>query len=296
MVRELHERIRFYTRLSDSDLLSAVESNSRVERSSSLELVAALAELESRRLYLGLGYSSLYTYCLQHLRLSESEARTRMHAARAAWRFPMVLDMLSTGDLSLTTAAILAPWLTDENCLTLLEAARRKTKREVEALVADLGPPVEVDAEIYPVPGGYRIEVTIDPEAHGALRRLQELLRHSCPSGDPGTLVSTALKTLLRDVERRKLADVGRPRRHGAHVSHTRHVPAAVKRAVWTRDKAQCAFVGTEGRCRERSGLELHHVRPFSAGGLTTAENLQLRCRAHNVFEAELQVSAPSVD
>ena len=99
------------------------------------------------------------------------------------------------------------------------------------------------------------------------------------------------MKTLLRDVERRRLADVHRPRADGLQLSHTRHVPAAVKRAVWARDKAQCAFVGTEGRCRERAFLELHHVAPFSEGGPTTAENLQLRCRAHNVYETELRAA-----
>jgi 5-methylcytosine-specific restriction endonuclease McrA len=56
---------------------------------------------------------------------------------------------------------------------------------------------------------------------------------------------------------------------------------------VWKRDEAQCAFVGSAGRCPERSFLELHHLIPFAAGGATTVENLQLRCRAHNQYEAE---------
>jgi hypothetical protein len=143
------------------------------------------------------------------------------------------------------------------------------------------------DAVIYPVPGGYRIEVTIDPDAHTALRRLQELLRHSNPTGDPAQIVSAALKALLRDVERRKLAITHRPRADGARLSHTRHVPAAVCREVWARDQGQCAFVGTDGRCQERAFLELHHAVPFARGGETTIDNLQLRCRAHNQFEAE---------
>src|SRR5262245_7583230 len=114
-VRTLHERIRHYARLTDAELLSAVESNNRVNRAGTVELIASLAELDTRSLYLGLGYSSLYTYCHQHLRLSEHEAHTRMEAARAAWRFPMVLDMLSSGELTMTTAAILRRWLTDRS-------------------------------------------------------------------------------------------------------------------------------------------------------------------------------------
>jgi 5-methylcytosine-specific restriction endonuclease McrA len=66
-------------------------------------------------------------------------------------------------------------------------------------------------------------------------------------------------------------------------------VPAAVRRAVWQRDGATCAFVGSRGRCGEPAFLEFHHVIPYSEGGTTTTENLELRCRAHNVYEAELQ-------
>jgi 5-methylcytosine-specific restriction endonuclease McrA len=64
-------------------------------------------------------------------------------------------------------------------------------------------------------------------------------------------------------------------------------VAAAVKREVWARDGGQCAFVGTAGRCTERGFLEYHHVIPFADGGETNVSNLELRCRAHNGFEAE---------
>jgi len=56
---------------------------------------------------------------------------------------------------------------------------------------------------------------------------------------------------------------------------------------VWGRDGGRCAFHGTQGRCGETSWLEFHHVRPFAAGGEATCENIELRCRAHNVYEAD---------
>ena len=64
-------------------------------------------------------------------------------------------------------------------------------------------------------------------------------------------------------------------------------MPAAVRRAVWARDGGQCAFIGANGRCRETGFLEFHHVVPYASGGATSVENLQLRCRAHNAYEAE---------
>jgi hypothetical protein len=61
-----------------------------------------------------------------------------------------------------------------------------------------------------------------------------------------------------------------------------------VKREVWRRDEGRCAFIGTRGRCTERGFLEYHHVQPYAAGGSATAANIQLRCRAHNMYEASL--------
>jgi hypothetical protein len=37
----------------------------------------------------------------------------------------------------------------------------------------------------------------------------------------------------------------------------------------------------------ETGGLEFHHVVPFAKGGPSNPENLELRCRAHNAFEAK---------
>ena len=55
---------------------------------------------------------------------------------------------------------------------------------------------------------------------------------------------------------------------------------------MWQRDEGCCAFVGRAGRCRETAFLEFHHVVPYAAGGAATADNIQLRCRAHNQYEA----------
>jgi hypothetical protein len=58
---------------------------------------------------------------------------------------------------------------------------------------------------------------------------------------------------------------------------------------VSRRDGDRRAFVGKDGRrCEERGFLEFHHVIPYAMGGETTVENIQLRCQAHNGYEADL--------
>lgn len=146
-------------------------------------------------------------------------------------------------------------------------------------------------------PERFKIQFTISGETREKLRVTQDLLRHSLPSGDLEKLFDRALSALLADLEKRKLALVPHPRKHPKPARQgTRLIPAAVRRAVWSRDKGRCAFVGREGRCRERKLLELHHVKPFAVGGASTVENIQLRCRAHNAHEADLYSRLGPID
>jgi hypothetical protein len=77
------------TGVSDADLLSAVTRAAGDERAATVHLIALLAELDTRRLYLAEGCSSLFTYCTQILHLSEHAAYSRIEAARCARRFPV---------------------------------------------------------------------------------------------------------------------------------------------------------------------------------------------------------------
>lgn len=57
----------------------------------------------------------------------------------------------------------------------------------------------------------------------------------------------------------------------------TRVVPAAIKRALWSRDKA-CVFPG----CCNTRFVDAHHVQHWSAGGETSLDNLVLLCTRHH--------------
>jgi 5-methylcytosine-specific restriction endonuclease McrA len=127
-------------RLSDRELLRSVQEAAQAERQSSADLLALLGELDERRLYLGEGCSSLFTYCTQVLRLSEHAAYHRIEVSRLARQFPAVLEMVARGDITLTNAALLKPHLTPANHEVLLANARHKSKREVEYQIACLAP------------------------------------------------------------------------------------------------------------------------------------------------------------
>jgi hypothetical protein len=135
--------------LSDQDLLARLEGLAGKEREASVELVAHLAALDSRpALFAAQGYGSLFSYCTQALRLSEDAACNRIDAARACRRFPVILDLLASGSLNLTSVRLLGKHLTAENHQSVLTQATDKTRREIEALVAELAPQPDLPSTV----------------------------------------------------------------------------------------------------------------------------------------------------
>ena len=138
-------------------------------------------------------------------------------------------------------------------------------------------------------PARYRVTFTVGAETCEKLELAQDRLRHAIPSGDPAQIFARALDVLLEELVKRKYAATPRPRPSPGQGGRSRHIPAAVKRAVFIRDRGRCAFVGSHGRrCGERAFVEFRHLRPHAAGGEPTLDNIELRCRVHNAYGAEL--------
>jgi hypothetical protein len=246
---------------------------------------------------------------------------------------------------------MLNPHLTPENHQSVLARASGRSRREIEALVAELAPRPDVPCSVRKVPGvtppmplsatapaiemkpttamvsesrptlstpaalppaarrpivettspdRYRVQFTIGKESHDKLRRVQALLRREIPDGDPGAIFDRAIALLLQSVEKAKLGATSKPRMPPAIRPGTdsqvsggrlgsRHTASHIKRSAWAHDGGQCGFVSKDGRrCTERAFLEFHHIRPHALGGPTSVENISLRCRRHNQYEAEL--------
>jgi 5-methylcytosine-specific restriction endonuclease McrA len=123
---------------------------------------------------------------------------------------------------------------------------------------------------------------------HDKLRRAQELLGPHVDSGDLGSVLDRALDALLSRLEKTKFAATANPRPAPPREStDARYIPASVKREVWERDGGRCTFVSAEGRRCESRSPEFDHIVAIARGGMSSLENLRLRCRAHNQLEAE---------
>jgi hypothetical protein len=148
-------------------------------------------------------------------------------------------------------------------------------------------------ASVEPIaPGRYKVQFTASAELRDKLERLQALLQTPHSDASLAVVIEAAVSEKLERLEATRLA-CSRKRRGVVSERETRpksrHIPAAVRRAVWERDQRQCRFLDREGRrCTERRWLELHHLRPFGVGGDHAVENIRLMCRAHNRYLAEI--------
>lgn len=105
------------------------------------DLLAHLAEVDSRRLFVPAGYPTMFAYCVGKLGFSEDVAFKRIRSARVARKFPDALDAIADGKVHVAALVLLAPYLlspsiTREAGGGLLAAATHKTKRQVEELLA----------------------------------------------------------------------------------------------------------------------------------------------------------------
>ena len=350
--------------LAADELLRDLTALVARDRATTAELLAHLAELDSRKLYVPAGFPTMFAYCVGKLGFSEDVAFKRIRAARVARRYPAVLDVVADGSLHLAAIVMLSPHLLTPGVASgtaeeLLAAAKHKSKRQVEELLAARFPMPDMPTRVRPIvalahgalegqelgassdasapsadltatlvapgpvappdglnhaeflvplsaslpiagtpmvpaarstplsPQRYALQFTVSRETHERLRRVQDLLASATTPAEIPDVFERALRLLEQALEKRRFSATDHPRaaRRG---TDPRHVPAAVEREVWERDEGRCTFESDDGhRCEATRWIECDHILPVARGGRATAENLRLRCRAHNQYAAE---------
>jgi hypothetical protein len=160
-------------RLSNDSLIQHLDSLDARDRRTTAELLVCLGEVHARKLYLAAGYPSMVAWCAAERRYSMDIAFRRMRAARAARRFPSILEAVSDGRLHVTGVSMLAEYLTESNAAELLAAATNRTKAEIELLIAQRFPKTDVPT---------LIRALNVPEAS---ERSGDADWHQCQSGSP---------------------------------------------------------------------------------------------------------------
>ena len=139
-------------KLSDSELLEHTEKAVLVERGSTNLVLDHLREIQSRRLYARLGFSSMFEYCTQHLKYCNSGAQLRIDAMRLSLELPEIKESLEKGDLSLSVIGSFQKFVRHEN-----QRKKKYSKEEKQELLKQVESKSRVEAE--------KVFAEISPEA-----------------------------------------------------------------------------------------------------------------------------------
>ncbi len=110
------------------------------ERVAVAEFLVALSDFDRRRLWLDLGYASLFDYLHRELGLSKASTFLRARAVSLIQRFPRVLEALRDGRLCLSTMGVLSKVLDEENVDEVLPRFFLLSKREAKTVAAAIRP------------------------------------------------------------------------------------------------------------------------------------------------------------
>jgi hypothetical protein len=238
--------------VDDSKLLTDLAGLVGRDRQNTADLLAHLAEVDARELFLPAAFPSMHAYCTGALHLDGEVAFKRIRAARFARRFPQLFEAIADGRLHVTGVVMLGPHLTEQNVDEVVAAASHRSKADLEILIARLAPRPDLPPAITPLvssdgatgmlqldpdpvaqhpsaldpasapppparvkplsPERFALQMTIDQATREKLERARALMRHANPSGDLAVILDAALDALLAKIEKSKFGATSRPR------------------------------------------------------------------------------------
>lgn len=150
--------------LNDETLLKDLKTFVKQERALLTQVLHHLLELDSRKLYSSLGYSSLYEYACKELKYSADQAYRRIQAMRLLREIPELNQKIDSGALSLSNISQAQRYFNEAKAnnnglkpqakLMVLKALENKSVREAQVQILELSPhkplPPETKKQITP--------------------------------------------------------------------------------------------------------------------------------------------------
>jgi hypothetical protein len=311
--------------LSNDNLISAVRTLVKEERRITREILDHINEVEKRRLYADLGFSSIFDWLAKDLGYSESAAYRRMQAARILCAVPEAAEKLESGALGLTVLSKVQTLIradekrTGEKISTeekseILASVEACSAREAEFKLASRFPDaVERKEKVRAVSEDQvSVQVTFTREQFEKLKRIQELLSHTHIDASNAALLDAAMDVFLEKKDPLKKivklrapqgdtpAEVksAEPQAQTKNRRSTAVVKASTRNAVFKRAEGQCEYCDSRSgrRCESRHFLEIDHIQPRALGGTNEPENLRAVCRTHNLMMAERSFGHEKID
>ena len=211
-------------KLSNSELTQKIKLLKFREQAIREESVWHIAEVDKRKLYLEMAYSSLFDYLTQEIGYSAGSAQRRVDAARLIQRIPEVSEKIKSGELSLVQISKVQRvqrQVKKEKGLSvplaeqkeILEKIRNKNLLQTELILSQhfdmdvkTGEKKRIQQD-----ESFRLEFTLSKEEMEVLQKAQQILSNQTGGTLKATLLAMAKKTVLAaEVKPKKTVQVMR--------------------------------------------------------------------------------------
>ena len=300
-------------KMTDRQLLASTEKLVVEERRITLEVLQHLREIEVRRLFVDLGFDSMYKYCTQQLKYSEGETQRRLSSARLLRELPEIEAQIQNGDLNVTNLSAVQSFvraekiadkpLTRQKKLEIIAAVENKSTRQVKTDLIKQSHQPALLADKFQMSGTAllpntltKFETSLTDENLELLQEFRNLYAHDLQDLSNQSVLIYLLNKAVQ-FKKQKLGLIEKTSRKSnaplpsaANVSNTKKeqqrkpLTAQVKRKVWKRANACCEHIDrhSKKRCSSKFALETDHILAVALGGSNEINNLQLLCQAHN--------------
>jgi 5-methylcytosine-specific restriction endonuclease McrA len=267
-------------------------------------IIENLQKISDTKLFLEMGYQSLFRYCTEALGYSEASAYRRIEAVKVMRAVPEVKEKLNSGALNLTTVAIAQTFFktnqaTVEEKKVAIQKIEGCSKREAEKTLAQLfavAPP-EKKEKIHFHREEATLQIVLPQEVLEKLDRIKSLRSHKNPNMSYAEVIADICEIVLKKIDpaektiaSEKTSSISAPNvtaagknRHSKKLN-SRYISTKLKSAIWQRDRGQCTFIDTKTgqRCSSKHLLQIDHETPLFFGGETARQNLRLLCHSHH--------------
>lgn len=293
------------SKLTDNVLLERTAGLVLSERKITHLILWHINEVETRRLFSVIGFSSMMDYMVEHLKYNSSSAYERLQASRLLRKIPQLAEKLEEGTLNLTQMVQVNVCINKEmksgnevsleKTAQIFENIESLNKFETQkALAIEFNQPIQMHEIIKPQrDNSVRMELTFTEEQMASLKRVKDLLSHSLPDATWADIISYLSNKQIQKSLGRKEASI-------QTAKTTQSFPAAgirkaikitTRRELLTKANHCCEFVDatSKKRCSGKFQFQIDHIVPLALGGSNAESNLRILCRTHNILAAQQQ-------
>jgi hypothetical protein len=203
--------------MTNAEIVSEFDEVVRDERLITNRLLTLINKIDERKIFLELGYSSLFDWLVRRYGYSESSAYRRIEAARLIRAVPEVKEKMESGTLNLTNAAKVRSAIRAKEKSTgkkvsaqeqaeAVAAVEKKTSVEADSALCSLFPEIKssVHQERMTVldENTRRALVNLSEEDIANLEWARDFLSHAMPNASNGQVLSRVLKEFRKRNEK----------------------------------------------------------------------------------------------